>query len=72
MMELYGVNGFIGLVILALDIWAIINVLQSGASSGNKAVWVIVIAVLPVIGLILWLVGYAVFSTWMSADMGIG
>lgn len=50
-----GMNGLIGLIILGLDIWAIINVLQSGASPGNKAVWILVIVVLPVIGLILWL-----------------
>jgi hypothetical protein len=54
-MEFYGVNGFIGLIVLALDIWAIISVLNSSASTGNKAVWVIVIALLPVVGLILWL-----------------
>ena len=29
-------GGIIGLIILALDIWAIINVIQSGASTGSK------------------------------------
>ena len=28
-------NGLIGLIILALDIWAIINVLKSGAETGG-------------------------------------
>jgi hypothetical protein len=54
-MPLDGVNGLIGLIILGLDIWAIVNVLQSAASPGNKAVWILVIVVLPVVGLILWL-----------------
>lgn len=30
-------NGLIGLIILALDIWAIINVIKSGAGTGKSA-----------------------------------
>jgi hypothetical protein len=48
--------GLIGLVILALDIWAIISVLQSSASTGAKVGWTLLIVVLPVIGLIIWLI----------------
>ncbi|SFM85518.1 hypothetical protein [Nitrosomonas communis] len=33
------VGGFLGFVILVLDIWAIIKVTQSGASTGNKVFW---------------------------------
>jgi hypothetical protein len=47
-------NGLIGLIILALDIWAIINVLKSGAEVGMKIIWVLLIALLPVLGLIIW------------------
>jgi len=47
-------NGLIGLIILALDIWAIINVLKSGTSTGMKIVWVLLILLLPVLGLIIW------------------
>ncbi|TDK52011.1 PLDc N-terminal domain-containing protein [Pseudomonas moraviensis] len=47
-------NGLIGLIILALDIWAITNVLKSGASTGMKIVWVLLIILLPVLGLIIW------------------
>lgn len=47
-------NGLIGLIILALDIWAIINVLKSGVSTGMKIVWVLLIMLLPVLGLIIW------------------
>lgn len=47
-------NGLIGLIILALDIWAIINVLKSGTSTGMKIVWVLLIILLPVLGLIIW------------------
>lgn len=48
-------SGLISLVILALDIWAIINILKSAAETGMKIIWVLVIIVLPVLGLIIWL-----------------
>ncbi|GFM52649.1 PLDc N-terminal domain-containing protein [Pseudomonas capsici] len=47
-------NSLIGLIILALDIWAIINVLKSGASTGAKILWILLILLLPVLGLIIW------------------
>ncbi|MDB6049429.1 MAG: hypothetical protein JWR17_2175 [Pseudomonas sp.] len=47
-------NGLIGLIILALDIWAIINVMKSGAEVGMKIIWVLLILLLPVLGLIIW------------------
>ncbi|MFO7703602.1 PLDc N-terminal domain-containing protein [Halopseudomonas pelagia] len=47
-------NGFLGLVILILDIWAIINIVQSNASNGAKVLWVVLVLLLPVVGLIIW------------------
>ena len=47
-------GGLIGLIILALDIWAIINVVGSASSTGSKVLWVLLILFLPVIGLIIW------------------
>ena len=46
--------GVVGLIILALDIWGIINVIGSGASMGVKLLWILLIIVLPVVGLIFW------------------
>jgi len=46
--------GILGLVILALDIWGVINVISSGASIPAKVVWILLILILPVIGLIVW------------------
>jgi hypothetical protein len=46
--------GIFGLIILALDIWGIINVLGSGATTGMKLVWILLIVILPVVGLIIW------------------
>ena len=45
-----------GLIILALDIWAIVNVIQSRASFGAKLIWFLAIVILPVLGLIIWFI----------------
>lgn len=49
------VGGLFGLIILIADIWAIIKTVDSSASTGTKVIWVVVILLLPVLGLILWL-----------------
>jgi len=49
------VGGLLGLVILAFDIYAIIKIVNSGASTLAKVIWVLVILILPVVGLLLWL-----------------
>lgn len=49
-----GYNSLWGLLILAGDIWAIINIFQSAASNEKKLLWTIVVILLPVLGLILW------------------
>ena len=48
-------GGFVGLIILVLDIWAIVHIVQSRRSAEYKLLWVVVILLLPLIGLILWL-----------------
>lgn len=50
------VGGFLGLIILVLDVWAIIKVFESGASTIAKVVWTVAILLLPVLGLILWFI----------------
>ncbi|MBD9414591.1 PLDc N-terminal domain-containing protein [Pseudomonas sp. PDM16] len=47
-------SGLVSLIILALDIWAIINVIKSNAETGMKILWVLLIILLPVLGLIIW------------------
>ena len=47
-------NGILGLLVLIADIWAIISIFQSSASNGKKALWIILVVILPVVGLILW------------------
>jgi len=47
--------GLFGLTILALDIWGIDNVFWSGAATGVRLLWILLIVFFPVIGLIAWL-----------------
>jgi len=43
-----------GVLVLIADIWAIVNILQSGADTAKKVLWTVVVIVLPVLGFILW------------------
>ncbi len=45
----------LGIVILALDIWALMNVWQSGTSDGAKIGWTIGVIVFPVLGFLAWI-----------------
>jgi len=46
----------IGLVVFALDVWAIVNIWQSRADKEKKVLWTVLVILLPVIGLVAWLV----------------
>jgi hypothetical protein len=50
------VGGIIGLLILIADVWAIVNVFQSPATTGSKVFWVVFILILPILGLVVWLI----------------
>jgi len=50
----FGYHSLWGVLILAGDIWAIINIFQSAASNEKKLLWTLVVVLLPVLGLILW------------------
>jgi hypothetical protein len=43
-----------GIIVLILDIWAIVNVFGSSASTGAKVLWILLILILPVVGFIIW------------------
>ena len=47
-------SGLLGLIVLVLDIVAIIDIVKSAKSGGNKALWIVLILLLPVVGLILY------------------
>jgi len=48
------IKGLIGLGILVLDIWAIINIFQSSSTTEKKVLWTLVILIFPLFGLIIW------------------
>jgi hypothetical protein len=47
-------EGFGGLIVLIADVYAIVNILQSGKGTGDKVIWTVVVILLPVLGFILW------------------
>jgi len=50
--------GLLGLIVLILDIWAIVEVAKSKKSTGGKLLWILLIVFFPVGGLILyWIFG---------------
>jgi VIT1/CCC1 family predicted Fe2+/Mn2+ transporter len=50
----FGYTGLTGLLILAGDIWAILNISQSRVSNLKKLIWILLVLFLPVLGLLLW------------------
>lgn len=46
--------GLWGVILLALDIWAILNIAQSNVSNGKKVLWILLVLLLPLAGLIVW------------------
>ncbi len=46
--------GIFGLIHLAVVIYAAIQIWNSSADQTNKLIWIVVVAVFPLIGLIVW------------------
>lgn len=44
----------IGLLIVVLDIYAVIKILQSAASGMEKLLWILGVFLFPLVGLIIW------------------
>lgn len=44
----------LGLLHLVVAIWAIITIVKSGATTGAKILWILLVLLLPLIGLIIW------------------
>lgn len=47
-------GGILGLIILVLDIIAIVQILKSSKTTGQKILWLLLVILLPVIGLLLY------------------
>lgn len=44
----------IGLLILILDIFAVIKIIQSSASGTEKILWILCVLIFPVVGMLIW------------------
>ena len=54
-----GYNGgpmstLLGLAVLVLDVWAILRIWRSSASTGKKVLWTVLVILFPVVGLVVW------------------
>ena len=47
-------TSLLGLAILLADIWAIMNIFGSNATTGSKVLWTLLVLIMPVLGLIIW------------------
>ncbi|MFN3208723.1 MAG: PLD nuclease N-terminal domain-containing protein [Roseovarius sp.] len=53
MLELSGIGG---LILLVLDIWALVSIIGSNATTGKKVLWSLLVIILPLLGFIIWLI----------------
>lgn len=49
-----GEIGILGLIHLAFWVYAVIQIFNSSASGSNKLLWIVIVAVLPLVGIIAW------------------
>ncbi len=52
----HGYNGLWGITLLVADVWAIVNIFQSSASTERKVLWTVLVILLPLVGFIAWLI----------------
>ena len=48
------VPGLLGILVLIADIYAILKIVKSSVSDGKKALWIVIVLLLPVLGVIIW------------------
>ncbi len=48
------VGGILGLISLALSLWALVSIISSNADTMAKVLWCLLVLILPVIGFIIW------------------
>lgn len=47
-------SSIIALLILILDIFAIVKIIQSSASGTEKILWILAVLIFPVVGMVVW------------------
>lgn len=48
-------ESILGLLHFLLWIYAVVKILGSNASTGDKVLWILIVLILPLIGLLIWL-----------------
>ncbi|WP_374213213.1 PLD nuclease N-terminal domain-containing protein [Psychromarinibacter sediminicola] len=54
-LSMFELSGIGGLILLALDIYALVQIFSSRASTGKKVLWSLGVIVFPLLGFIIWL-----------------
>jgi hypothetical protein len=49
-------TGLLGIIHLALVVYAAVAILGSGATQGAKVLWILLVLLFPVVGLIIWFI----------------
>lgn len=49
-------SGILGLIHLAFVVWAAVSIIDSRASTGAKALWILLVLLFPIVGLIIWII----------------
>jgi hypothetical protein len=52
--EVPSMGTILSVLVLIADIWAVLNIAQSRETTGTKALWIVLVILLPVLGLIIW------------------
>lgn len=47
-------TSIIALLILVLDIFAIVKIIQSSASGAEKILWILAVLIFPLVGMVVW------------------
>jgi hypothetical protein len=52
----FEVGGLLGLLVLIADVYAILQIASSDRQPATRAIWIIIVLLLPVIGFVAWLI----------------
>jgi len=52
----FELTGALGLLVLVLDVYAILQTARSNAPGAMRAIWVVLIILLPVVGFVAWII----------------
>jgi hypothetical protein len=48
-------DAVLGILHFLLWVYAVVKILDSNASTGDKVLWILVVLILPLVGLLIWL-----------------